>query len=360
MSADNSFATRNRILASRTLALFHRNNPTAKELGANILDESTYLVRSIGGMHNIIQPPTNPRIDEPGCGCEAAAPAATCTSPASFEITINQNIGVFDPPYNIYNNLWEVTWDPVSGATSYTVTSTEIYATSLLIVYTGGTTANIYTDGMNYGDQETITVTALNDCDSSTATSIVNGPCFLAGSLVAMADGTQTVIEEIVVGDLLLGAFGEINTVLALHRPLLGSYYMVHINGDHYTSAHHPHITADKQFVCVEPAVVDNETYGREHTVINAQGQEELRMLHGLNKGRVQQLAVGATLKTVEGSRLVETLLRADMPPETQLYNLVIGGSHTYHVDGYAVTGWPREDDFNYDAWKPRGEPVAD
>jgi len=31
--------------------------------------------------------------------------------------------------------------------------------------------------------------------------------------------------------------------------------------------------------------------------------------------------------------------------------NLVISGSHTYHVDGYAVTGWPREDDFNYDNW---------
>jgi hypothetical protein len=38
------------------------------------------------------------------------------------------------------------------------------------------------------------------------------------------------------------------------------------------------------------------------------------------------------------------------LPPETQLYNLVVGGSHTYHVEGYAVTGWPREDDFDYDA----------
>ena len=39
------------------------------------------------------------------------------------------------------------------------------------------------------------------------------------------------------------------------------------------------------------------------------------------------------------------------MPSDTQLYNLVVGGSHTYHVDGYAVTGWPREDDFDYDRW---------
>lgn len=39
------------------------------------------------------------------------------------------------------------------------------------------------------------------------------------------------------------------------------------------------------------------------------------------------------------------------MSPDTQLYNLVIDGSHTYHVDGYAVTGWPKEDDFDYDVW---------
>jgi hypothetical protein len=39
------------------------------------------------------------------------------------------------------------------------------------------------------------------------------------------------------------------------------------------------------------------------------------------------------------------------MPADTQLYNLVTGGSHTYFVEGYAVTGWPREDDWDYDTW---------
>jgi hypothetical protein len=353
-TSDNSFATRNRILASRTLALFHRNNPMAKEFGANILDESTYLVRSTGNMHNIVQPPSGPRIDEAGCGC-AAAP--TCTNgPASFSIAVDLQYPI-PPPYDSYTYWWTVNWSPVDGATSYTVTSTEDYSTGLIIVYTGGTTANIYSNTTS--DPETVTVTALNDCGSSIATGIA-GPCFLAGSLVTLADGTQTVIEDIAVGDLLLGAFGEVNEVLALHRPLLGSYYMVHINGDHYTSAHHPHVTADKQFVCAEPAVVDNETYGREHMVLNAAGEEEPRMLHGLKKGRVQLLETGITLKVVGGSRLVESIIRADMPADTQLYNLVVGGSHTYHVDGYAVTGWPREDDFDYDAWKPRSEPVAE
>lgn len=351
-TADNSYAARTRRLASTTLAAFHANNPTKTELGPNILDESTYLIRSMGKMQNVIQPPNGPVIVESGCGC--SAPSCTA-APGSFSITIDLTGGspfpspydIYDGTYNLYNT---VTWDPIEGATSYTVTVTTDYYSGL-VVYTGGTTALVFQNTTDGDHTETITVTAFNDCGSSIASGPF-APCFLAGSLVTLADGTQKVIEDIAVGDLVLGAFGEVNEVFALHRPLLGSYYMVHINGDHYSSAHHPHITASKGFVCAEPAITDNETYGREHTVINAAGQEELRMLHGLKKGRTQKLAVGQVLKTVDGSRVVESVERADMPPETQLYNLVISGSHTYHVDGYAVTGWPREDDFDYDAWK--------
>jgi hypothetical protein len=149
-TADNSYAARTRRLASTTLAAFHANNPTKTELGPNILDESTYLIRSIGKMQNVIQPPNAPVIVEAGCGCSGATP---CTAPGSFTFTINQSISGFDPLYDSYDNLWELTWSPVPGATSYTVTSTEVYATSLLIVYTGGTTASIYTAGMNYNNR---------------------------------------------------------------------------------------------------------------------------------------------------------------------------------------------------------------
>jgi hypothetical protein len=74
-------------------------------------------------------------------------------------------------------------------------------------------------------------------------------------------------------------------------------------------------------------------------------------MLDGLAKERILQLVTGIELKTIEGSRAVETIEVYSMPEDTQLYNLVIDGSHTYHVDGYAVTGWPSELDFDYDIW---------
>ena len=56
-------------------------------------------------------------------------------------------------------------------------------------------------------------------------------------------------------------------------------------------------------------------------------------------------------MKTVEGPKEITFLETYEMAPETQLYNLVVGGSHTFCVDGYAVTGWPNEEDFDYDTW---------
>lgn len=169
-----------------------------------------------------------------------------------------------------------------------------------------------------------------------------------------MADYTTKPIELVSVGDLVLGAFGEPNAVLALHRPLLGEAKMCRINDEHSTTHHHPHISVDRQFYCGDPETVSAQTYGREHDVLLADGVPGRMFLHGLKKERILQLQCGVDLKTVEGSRNVRSLEVYEMPPETQLYNLVVGGSHTYHVEGYAVTGWPREDDFDYDAWAPR------
>lgn len=166
-----------------------------------------------------------------------------------------------------------------------------------------------------------------------------------------MADGSQKVIEDVRVGDAVLGAFGETNTIVALHRPLLGSALMCKINGEHSTTNHHPHISIDRKFYCGNPALVSGSTYGHMHKVIDADGAVVDHMLHGLKKERILPLSIGVELKTVEGSRTTKTLETYSMPADTQLYNLVVGGSHTYHVDGYAVTGWPREDDFDYDTW---------
>ena len=176
--------------------------------------------------------------------------------------------------------------------------------------------------------------------------------CFLGGSLVDLVDGTRCAIENVCVGDKVLGAFGEVNSVLGLHKPLLGENELCRINNEHSCVAYHPHVSFDGKFYSLEPSVLA-EVYGKAYDVENANATEK-QLLHGLNSARVSKLTTGVLLKTVDGSREVETVEQYSLSPDTQLYNLVLDGSHTYHVDGYAVTGWPREDDFDYDTWKPK------
>ena len=246
-------------------------------------------------------------------------------------------------------SAFDLSWNDIPCASSYTITYSAPYRYT--VTYTGPTTATLY--GYNDSDYNpyTLTVTANGACGASSVLSLQ--PRFLAGSIVHLADGSQKAIEEIIVGDLVIGAFGEVNPVLALHRPLLGSARMIRINGEHSTTAHHPHVSIDRGFYCADPATVEQSTYGHEHDVIDGSGVTVKRMLHGLKKGRVLYLERGVVLKTIEGGRPVSSIETYSLDPETQLYNLVTGGSHTYHVDGYAVTGWPREDDWDYDMWKP-------
>jgi len=255
------------------------------------------------------------------------------SNPGNIE-TINSIV------YTPFNLTW--TRDPL--ATDYEV----------VIHYTGAQATQITHDSVtvlipNWDSNKPVpcAIRAINAAGSAlTYTSLA---CFLAGSPVSMAHGPDKPIEEVTVGDYVVGAFGEMNMVIALQRTFVGNSTMYKINGEHDTTDHHPHVSVDKKFYTPEPAVVNN-VYGKSYQVIGQDGPVTME-LHGLRKGRVQALRLGQPLKTRCGSKAVISLDAYKLPPDTPLYNLVVGGSHTYHVNGYAVTGWPREDDFDYDTW---------
>ena len=333
--ADTSSSYTTKKKGEKTLANFHRLNPSAHEGGSKTFSHTFFLARISGQ-------------SLPDC-CATETP---CTLGSITNLVCSSGIGPAPSPYDpTYNMYFEVSWDPLPSATSYILTSN--FGTDL-IVSTGATSANVYILASgDYTSDRLFTLTAYTRCGNASS-SVPAFPCFLAGSLVHMSDGTTKCIEDVRVGDQLLGAFGEINTVLALHRPLLGKAQMCTINDEHSTTTHHPHISLDRQFYCGNIEAVLRATYGRTHAVLDADGNSVERMLYGLNKERILPLGLGVELKTVEGSRTVQSLENYSLPEDTQLYNLVMSGSHTYHVDGYAVTGWPSEHDFDYDTWTVR------
>jgi hypothetical protein len=347
-TANNSFAEKTRHLKARTLAAWRLQNAGQPEFNGVQGAESDLTTRQTGQITYFYQATTSPVLEDKGCAC-SATPAPTCNQvgPAPFfdfspesTVQLESFTDNEDGTYTI-----GFSWNPVPNATGYSFEST---TPGSIFEFTGPTSATI--TSTNSGPEWTIT--ALNNCSSVTSNTIFY--CFLAGSLVRMADGSNKAIEEVAVGDLVVGAFGEVNPVLALHRSKLGSQRIININNDHKATENHPHISPDRKFYAANIAALENNTYGRSHTVIDFAGDKVQMMLHGLKKGRVQQLAVGIMLQTTAGPKLLESLEYETMSPDTDLYNLVVGGSHTYNVDGYAVTGWPREDDFNYDSWEPR------
>ena len=368
MNADKSASAHTRHVRARALAAYHAQNPQNREGGKlQNVDSSIITIRREGAESYTTPQIGAPNLIETGC-CENPPNTVVVNVPCPTQITNflagnTDTYGFIFPdggdgsPGNPY--YFNVSWNAVTNASSYTVTS--IMQDSTIptppddVQYTGITTAKIITYYSEFSAVYRIfTVTAtIPSCPTISSTLNV-APCFLAGSLVTLADETTLPIEDIKVGMPLLGAFGEINIVKALHRPLLGNNTMTRINDEHSTSSHHPHISADKQFYAAKPAVVDNNTYGKYHTVIDKDGNQTEAFLDGLRPGRTQLLRTGIVLKTVDGSRVVQQIETYELPPETQLYNLVMGGSHTYHVDGYAVTGWPSEKDFDYDTWSPK------
>lgn len=177
------------------------------------------------------------------------------------------------------------------------------------------------------------------------------GSCFLAGTPVIMADGRIKPIEMILPGERVRGRFGEGNLVLGLDRPQLGRRPLYRLNGHHYTTDDHPYWT-DKGPVAADPSTMGAD-WGHYHSVIVAGGRRERWMNVGLTRD-VHLLRIGQRLVRPAGYDVCHNIEKLDAPPTTQLYNLVLDGSHTYFVDGYLVTGWPREDDFNYDRWEAK------
>lgn len=182
------------------------------------------------------------------------------------------------------------------------------------------------------------------------------GTCFPLDAFVTMADGSMKLLDKVRIGDQVRGAYGEANPVLALDRTTLGNRLMFWINREHWTSDEHPHMRPDRTFVCPNVNAIYAE-WGAEHPVIVKSGKTEQRLNIGLPEGAVTQMRAGQMLLKSDGPvelRSFDIGDAKDWRPETPLGNLVLGGSGTYVVDGYVVTGWPDHTKFDHVKWEPK------
>jgi len=94
--------------------------------------------------------------------------------------------------------------------------------------------------------------------------------------------------------------------------------------------------------------------WGDKHPcIIDNNGTIKLVENKGLINNKVNTLTTGIKLQTLNGPKIISCITEEDCNDKF-VYNLIVDGSHTYTVDGYAVISYPREDDFDYTTWKQK------
>jgi hypothetical protein len=143
--------------------------------------------------------------------------------------------------------------------------------------------------------------------------------CFIAGTQITMADGSTKSIEDVAIGDQVIGRDGAINTVQEYIRPLLGDRTLVGFNGGlPFITNDHPVLTTDGTWRSVNPS-----------------GTASKYAAANLN---AEQLSVKDTIATSNGIgfEIVSIEQHADSA-DLQVYNFSLDGNNTYIANGLVV-----------------------
>lgn len=172
------------------------------------------------------------------------------------------------------------------------------------------------------------------NCSNCTNCTTNCASCFVAGTLVRMADGSDKNIEDVVVGDVVLTSHGE-DTVKQLWRPILGPRPLIQMkDGTARVSSDHPLWSRDpvshQQFWCTRD--MDEWLWDVNYGIGSWFGDDALPFDLSGKPNRSWEYATLDGFKTMTWE-----FVPAD--PETQLYHLILENHGSYFADGYlAVT----------------------
>ncbi|MEA2598662.1 MAG: hypothetical protein QOF01_5131 [Thermomicrobiales bacterium] len=164
--------------------------------------------------------------------------------------------------------------------------------------------------------------------------------CFVAGTRVAMADGTSRAIERVEVGEHVLGQHGRTNRVVEVERPMLGSRLLYALNdSSFFVTAEHPFMT-ETGWKAIDPAAtaVENPTL----SVGRLKVGDRLLVLAGVALPIAVPAGMGGHWSDerfevrLESTRLLSLVGRPDHPA-TPLFNLLLDGDHAYFANEMLV-----------------------
>jgi len=162
--------------------------------------------------------------------------------------------------------------------------------------------------------------------------------CFVAGTRVLMADGSEKPIEEIAIGDRVMGIDGRANRVTAIERPRLAGRPLYGFNsGRPFVTAEHPFRTLGG-WKSIDPMATRSEN-ARLRVARLAVGDMLVVAAAsvGATAGADGVLATSPSVAPALQYVALRALAAAPADPETVVYNLILDGDHGYFADRFLV-----------------------
>ncbi|MEM4268379.1 MAG: Hint domain-containing homing endonuclease, partial [Candidatus Woesearchaeota archaeon] len=184
-------------------------------------------------------------------------------------------------------------------------------AASCIISWHGLRAYRAYTGGGTWGSCH---FEAIWSCSCSSGFFVT---CFVKGTKIKMADGSLKNIEDIQIGEKVMGSSG-INTVIGLERPIIGNRVTYVLNDIVEFTGDHPFMAEDGTW-----RVADLDLW---HAFPRSLNTEPL------------QLKIGDRLISEEGVVEVKSLTKKNSRPYSEtVYDLKLDGDHTYIANGLVV-----------------------
>jgi uncharacterized membrane protein YgcG len=143
--------------------------------------------------------------------------------------------------------------------------------------------------------------------------------CFVAGTQIAMADGSTKSIENVALGEVVVGKDGAHNTVLEFLRPTLGETGATLIafnSSEPFMASDHPVYVKGQGWCSFDP-----------------------KMTYSKYSMTVRKYAVGDIIETQDGAgfEIVSIEEYSNQPQDQTIYNFSLDGNNTYIANNLVV-----------------------